>query len=38
VDEVFDRFSKKVATKFLNLNENQKTLLLSVLLKCKPND
>lgn len=40
MDEAFDRYSKKVATTpaFLNLDENQKTLLLSVLLKCKPND
>ncbi|XP_059448264.1 loganic acid O-methyltransferase-like [Corylus avellana] len=40
IDEVFDRFSKKLATTptLLNLNENQKTSLLFVLLKCKPND
>lgn len=40
MDEVFDRYSKKLANTptLLNLNENQKTSLLSVLLKCKAND
>ncbi|XP_059446644.1 loganic acid O-methyltransferase-like [Corylus avellana] len=39
VDEVFDRYLEKLANTpiFLNLNENQKTFVLSVILKCKPN-
>ncbi|XP_059441028.1 loganic acid O-methyltransferase-like [Corylus avellana] len=42
VDEVFDRYPKKLANTpiFLNLNENQKAFVfsLSVILKCKPNN
>jgi hypothetical protein len=38
IDEVFDRYAKKLAATptLLSLDENQKTSLLSVFLKCKP--
>jgi hypothetical protein len=42
VDEVFDRYPKKLANTPIsfNLNENQKSSVFSVcvILKCKPND